>query len=108
MHDAGSNHAVNRGQALSAVVHHRVDKRPGIVADRRMDDHAFRFIDHQHIVILIDDLQRDILCLDFELFRLRDTKLDAISGYGQIFLFGAAFAVYRQIPVFDQLLDKAA
>ena len=90
------------------MIHHSIDQRTGIISDSGVHDHAFWFVDNQYILVLKDNLQRDVFRFDFELLRLRDTKFDAISGCGQIFLFGAAFAVYRQIPAFDQLLDKTA
>ena len=42
------------------------------MARRGMHDHPLWFIYNDHIIILIEDVQRNVLRLNIDLFRLRD------------------------------------
>ena len=64
MNNAGTMLAVNAGKAFTAVKHKRIHKRAGPVSDCRMHDHAARFIHHNDILILIDDIEWNILRFD--------------------------------------------
>ena len=59
VHDAGTPHAADAGQALPAMGDQRIDQRAGPMAGRRMDHKAAGLIDDDDIVVLIDDIERD-------------------------------------------------
>ena len=50
-----------RALAYSKMVGQGVDERPLEMAVTRVDDHPGRLVDHQHVVILVDYVQRYIL-----------------------------------------------
>ena len=41
----------------------RVDQRAGPVAGGRMHHEALRLVDHDQVVVLVDDIERDVLGL---------------------------------------------
>ena len=49
------------------------------MARRRMDDKPLRLVDHDHVRILIYDVQRDIFRLERDLLHLRQRKLQRIT-----------------------------
>ena len=53
--------AIDAGQALAAVKEQRVDQGAVGVAGGGVDHHAHRLIDLDHVLILIDHLQGDVL-----------------------------------------------
>ena len=48
-----------------------VDERPVRMPRRRVDDHALRLVNNEHICVLIDDVQRKCLRDDLDLAHLR-------------------------------------
>ena len=54
--DARPQDAVDAGQ-IPGVVQQGVDQGPGAGPRRRVDHHAHGLVDHQHIPVLIDDVQ---------------------------------------------------
>ena len=60
------------------MVQQRIHKRGIFVSRRRMNDHSFGFVHHQQMVILIDDIKRDILRLQFERFEFGFFDCDLI------------------------------
>ena len=63
VHDAGPAHPADAGQAGAAMGDQRVDQRAGLVAGRRMHHEALRLVDDDDVVVLVDDIERDILAL---------------------------------------------
>ena len=57
MDDTGARHPVEFGR----VVEQGVLKRPGPIASPRMDDESGRLVDHDQVIVLEDDVERDIL-----------------------------------------------
>jgi hypothetical protein len=55
-----------------------VDERAGIMAGRRMHNHARRLVDHHQVVIFVDDLKRDRLGGSNRDVCLRDLVLDDV------------------------------
>ena len=55
------DHTVDAGKSARAVVKQCVYKRPIPVARRGMNNHPFGFVDHQQIVVLIEDFHGNIL-----------------------------------------------
>ena len=58
--------------------HNGVDQRTAVMAGRRMYDHSLRLVDDKDIVILIQDIKRNILRKDIRNFRVRYPYNDVI------------------------------
>ena len=64
--DAGTQHSVDTGQMIPTVIHDGVDQCVGIMSVRGMYDEAFGLVYDQNIIVLIQNVQRDILGFDFQ------------------------------------------
>ena len=60
MHNSEPLRASPARELISAVMHERVDQRAGPISRRGMDDEAGLLVDRKKLVILVDDLQRNI------------------------------------------------
>ena len=58
--DPGTKNAVDPGQTPLAMIHDRVDKGTGVMTGGRVNDHILGLIDHQDVIVLIQDVQRNI------------------------------------------------
>ena len=56
-------HTVTAGELPFTVKEQGVDQRPLLVARAGVHHHVFGFIDHQQVLVLVDDVQRDLLRL---------------------------------------------
>ena len=63
MHDAGARDAADAGQLRSAVVKQRVDQRAALGSAGRMNHEAGRLVDDDEVLVLEDDVERDVLGL---------------------------------------------
>ena len=63
VHDAGTADAADAGKAGAAMGDQRIHQRAGLVAGGRMHDQALRLVDDDDVVVLEDDIERDILAL---------------------------------------------
>jgi hypothetical protein len=84
------------------VVQQGIHECAARVSRRRMDDHAGRFVDHDEIVILIEDRQRQRFRLRFRFGRLGDGHRHLLTGSYRLVRPGG--------PSFEQhqaLLDQA-
>ena len=70
MHNARTDNTVDARQIL-AMIQQRIHQRTAVIAGSRMHHHAARLIDNHDILILIDDIQRNILRLHIQRLRLR-------------------------------------
>ena len=96
MNNAGTMLAVNAGKAFTAVKHKRIHKRAGPVSDCRMHDHAARFIHHNDILILIDDIERNIFGCKVNLTQLRHNDSKNLSASELVILFDRfSISIYR-------------
>ena len=59
MHNAGTAHAADAGQAGAAVGDQRVDECPGLVAGGGVNHEPLGLVDDDEVVILVDDVERD-------------------------------------------------
>src|SRR5271165_1400909 len=59
--DARPPNPADSRQARAAMADQRVDQRAGRMARRRMDDEAGRLVDHDQMLVLIDDFERQVL-----------------------------------------------
>ena len=58
----------------------RVHQRAGLVAGGGMHHEAFRLVDDDDVVVLVDDIERDILACGLGGDGLRDVDCDRIAG----------------------------
>ena len=70
VNDTGPHHAVDAGKAVPAMIHERIDQRMAVMAGCRMHYHPLRLVHHKHIVILIQNVERDILRQNIRLHSL--------------------------------------
>ena len=63
VHDARPPHAADARQAVAAMGDERVDERAARMPRRRMHDEPGRLVDHDEVVVLVDDRERDRLRL---------------------------------------------
>ncbi len=70
MHNARPLDAADAGKARAAMMDQRVDERSRPVAGPRMNDKPGGLRDHDQIVVLVKNLQRNILALRLRIFRV--------------------------------------
>ena len=58
VHDARSPLAAYAGQAVAAMGDQGVDQRAILIAGGRVNNHAGGLVDHNQVVVLIDDIER--------------------------------------------------
>ena len=66
-----------------------------------MHHHALRFVDDSHIFVLIHDVERNILRLDFKHFGSRQFKLDDVAFFEFVSAFFAVYAVDESTVFFN-------
>ena len=76
--DAGPGDAADARQRAAAMVEQRVDQRSVEIAGRRMNDQARRLVDDQQMLVLEDDLQRNVLRFVVRRRRLGDRNAQAL------------------------------
>ena len=79
MHDSWSRLAADRGP-IAAAAEKRVDQGAGVVAGRRVNDHARRFVDYRDVLVLINDVERNRLCSGLDDVGLGDLEVDDVPG----------------------------
>ena len=95
--DAGADLAANAGKAALTVPQQGVYQCAVRVAGGRMDHHALGFVDHQQVLILIHDVQRDVLRHRFNGFCIRDLQQDDVPCL-ELEAFGRGPAVAQHMP----------
>jgi len=80
VHDARALDAADPGQARAAMGDQRIHQRTGLVARGRMHHEAAGLVDDDDIVILVDDIERDILRPRLGRDGLGDVDCDRIAG----------------------------
>ena len=76
--DPGPRHAADAATGSAAMMEQRVDQRPVAVAGGGMDDQPGGLVDHQQMLVLEDDRQRDVLRLVMGRLRLGDRQREAL------------------------------
>ncbi len=84
VHDARPLHPANAGQTLAAMGDQRIDERPGLVTGAGMHDEAGRLVDDDEVVVLVDDIERDILAQGLRGDRLGHVDCDRIASRDMI------------------------
>ena len=75
VHDARALDAADPGQARAAMGDQRIHQRAGLMARGRMHHEAPWLVDDDDVVILIDDIERDILAAGLGRHRLPARRL---------------------------------
>ena len=78
MDDPRPENSVDARQLTPAVVHKAVDQRSAVMACGRMNHHAFRLVDEDHILVFIKDIQLHRFRHDFRLCCLRNIDADSV------------------------------
>ena len=91
MHNSGTLFPADSGQRL-AMMKQRVDQRVLAVAGSRMDDQAGRFVNHNQIIVFMENFERDLFWPMIDLSRRWFGHLNDVTGPDRIARAGA-FAV---------------
>src|ERR1051325_10336333 len=108
MDDAWSRDAADAFERGAAVGDQRVDQRARQIAGRRMDDEARRLLDHDEIVILVDDLEGNVLATRLGIGRRRHLDDITVAVFDPVVGVFYRFFVVRNEPLTDQLLKARA
>ena len=101
VHDARAQHPADAAEPVQ-MFQQRVDQRPVRVSRRRMHYHAARLEHHGHVLILIQNVQRDVLRSHLGRLRLGDLDgnlLAALQLQPRLF---RPLAVHQHRALFDQ------
>ena len=85
VHDARPLHAADAGERVAAMRDQRVDQCAGRMPGRRMHHEAARLVDDDEIVVLVDDIERDIFALRLRIVRRRHVDHDRVGGVDAVF-----------------------
>ena len=105
--DPRPQNAVDPGKAVPAVKHQGVDQCPALMAGGGMHHHPLRLVDQDHVVILVQDIQRDLLRRDLRRLRVRDVADDAVPRF-QLPVALRGGTVHGDAAFLDQLLHMGA
>ena len=72
--DSGTQYTVDAGQILTAMIHQSIHQGPCIMSGGRMDHHPLGFVHHNHILVLIKDIQGNVFRKNFRLDGIRYLK----------------------------------
>ena len=78
--DSGAQNAVDAGEISAAVIQNRIAQCSAAVACRRMYDHPLGLIDDQKIIILVQNIKRNVFWLHVQFFRFRQKHQNGITG----------------------------
>ena len=105
--DAGPQLPVDAAQVIAHGIEQAVDQGIVLVPRRGVDHQALGLVDHQHILVLIHDVQGDLLRFNVHGLGFRDGDGQGVAHIQSvIFLAGAAVA--RHMAPLHQLLGGAA
>ncbi|MCY1547275.1 hypothetical protein D9M68_833220 [compost metagenome] len=79
VHDAGALDPTDTHQALPAMKQQRIDQRAIGRTGGRVHHHAHRLVDHDQLVVLIEDVERDILRQRLGIFGRWGKKGDCLA-----------------------------
>ena len=108
VHDARPPHAADARQAVAAMGDERVDERAARMPRRRMHDEPGRLVDHDEVVVLVDDRERNRLRLRLGRHDRRHDERDARARARLERRIAHNGIVDGDAPVADQRLQAAA
>jgi hypothetical protein len=98
MDDSRTKYPVDAGQIALAVIQDGIDQSSGSVSGTWMDYHALGFVDDEKVVILIQNIKRNILRKDIRFLYIRKVHRYALSClYFVICLYGLSPGQYLAI-----------
>ena len=102
--DSRAEHPVYAGKAAATVIEHCIYQCVAVMPGCRMYNHSFWLIYYKNIIILIQNIKRNILGKDIQRFGLRDLYTYLIAGIYLIIRFDR-FSVYQYSFLFYKFLD---
>ena len=99
---------LERERRAADVVEERVDERARPVLVRRVHDHPRGFVDHDQVVVLVDDVKRDRLGPRLDWRRALEAALDPVARRQRRRDFSLDRAVDRHVAVLDAALHLRA
>ena len=108
VHDARPTHAADARQGVAAMADQRIDERARLVACGRMHDEAGGLVDDDEVLVLEDDVERNILALGLGRGGLGNGDFDGLAGPHLGRRVGGRLAVDRHGAALDQRLDAGA
>ena len=105
--NAGAQFAVDTGQVFPQRVEQAVDQGVVLMAGSGVDNKPLGLIDHNHILVFVDDIQCHFHRADIHGFGLRNGNGDGITGI-QFVIFLAGLAVAQDTALVQKLLGSAA
>ena len=100
-------HSADPGEGIAAVMEQRIHQRAALMPGGGVDDHPLGLVDDQQVLILKEDIQRDLLRLRIRLRGLRKIQMDPFPrGQPPVLLPG--FPLHQDAALFQKLLDPAA
>lgn len=106
VHDAWAFRPAQGGKC-AAVSEQGADEGAPLVARGGMDDHPPGLVDHQQIIVLVDDIEGNLL-RPRRRRRRRDKKADNVAGLEPVIFSGTGRAIELHKTLFDELLGLAA
>ncbi len=93
---------------IRVVAEDSVHQRAGRMSRRRVDNHPRRFVDHDQVVVLENNIQRNILRYQTARHRRRDAHFDIIAVVEHLSAFFGSHPVDADKSIRDQALNARA
>ena len=84
------------------MIHDGIYQRAGMIARSRMHHHAAGLVDYRDVIVLIDNLKRDVLGFYLKSFRFRHLDGDDIAVSDRVLLGRYGLAVHTHQAFFYQ------
>ena len=108
MDDAWPPNAANARQRITAMRQQGVHQCSTWRSRRGMDNHACRFIDYDHVLVLVQNIQVNRLWLDRGRLTIGDDHGESLTGFDPVRGVRYRRAVHRDGTRFDQDFDAAS
>ncbi len=108
VHDAGPLDAADARQRVAAMGDQRVHQRAGRIAGSGMDHEPARLVDHDDLVVLKHDVERDAFGLRYGRFGRRNCDRDRLAGVDAVPGIADCAAPDRDLTGEDQRFEPRA
>jgi hypothetical protein len=108
VHDARPLHPADARETVAAMGNQRIDQRAAGMPRGRMHDEPRRLVDHDQLVVLEHDLERDVLARGLRLLGLRHVHHDRVARVDPLARIADRAAADRDLAVEDQRLETGA
>ena len=106
VNNPGAENSVYPRKLAAAMIQNRVYKRSVLIACRRVDNHSARLIDNKHVIILINNIERNILRFSLKRLRFGKLKLNFVP-LAQLKRSLYLLSVHRHRSAFEKMLCEA-